>query len=327
MREARAVTEDGKAQPGSARRAIRGAWSVVLLACVIGWGASAWATEEYALETGRACGVCHRNPGGGGELTRDGRAFQVQRVGAPAPTLASLGARVLRVAAGFLHILTAVLWFGTIFYVHLMLKPTYAIRGLPKGEVRIGRSSMAVMVATGLVLTYFRTPSLDGLTHTRFGILLLVKLALFALLVCSGMLAVHVVGPRLQEIARRAAAQATAPPGKRELTPEELDAFDGRDGRRAYIAYKGIVYDVTQGGSWSGGLHMGRHQAGQDLTRDLALAPHNDARIREQPVVGALIPSRQPRPLTFPERVFYVMAYLNLGLAVGIVLVVALWRW
>jgi predicted heme/steroid binding protein len=186
---------------------------------------------------------------------------------------------------------------------------------------------MAVMVATGLVLAYFRVPSLDVLTHTRFGVLLLVKLALFALLAGSGMLAVHVVGPRLQELAQRAAAEAAALAGKRELTPEELDVFDGREGRRAYIAYKGTVYDVTQGGSWPGGRHMGRHQAGQDLTRDLALAPHNDARIRELPVVGALIASRQPRPLTPPERLFYAMAYLNLGLAVSIILVVALWRW
>jgi len=59
---------------------------------------------------------------------------------------------------------------------------TYAIRGLPKGEVRIGRASMVVMVVTGLILIYYRVPSLDVLTHTRFGILLLVKLGLFLLL-------------------------------------------------------------------------------------------------------------------------------------------------
>ena len=63
------------------------------------------------------------------------------------------------------------------------------------------------------------------------------------------------------------------------------------------------------------------------MTRDLALAPHNDERVREMPVVGRLIPSRPPKPLTLPERLFYIAAYLNLGLALGIVLIVALWRW
>jgi predicted heme/steroid binding protein len=304
---------------------MRGAWGILLLACVLGWGSAAWATPEYALETGKACGACHQDPAGGAGLTRDGLAFQAQKSGTPTPL--GLGLRVFRVVVGFLHLMTAILWFGTILYVHLMLKPTYAIRGLPKGEVRIGRSCMLVMVVTGLILTYFRVPSLDVLMHTRFGVLLLVKLGLFLLLVGSGMLAVHVIGPRLQEDARRAAAEAGALVGKRELTPEELDSFDGRDGRRAYIAYKGVIYDVTMGGSWSSGVHMGRHQAGQDLTRDLALAPHNDGRVREMPVVGTLVASKQPRPLTIPERIFYVMAYLNLGLAVAIVLVVALWRW
>jgi predicted heme/steroid binding protein len=306
---------------------MRGVWRLFLLLCLLGGGSVAWATQDYALETGKGCGACHQDPAGGAGLTRDGLAFQAQKTGAPAPTPLGLGLRVLRVAAGFLHLMTAILWFGTILYVHLMLKPTYAIRGLPKGEVRIGRSCMLVMVVTGLILTYFRVPSLDVLTQTRFGVLLLVKLGLFLLLVGSGMLAIHVIGPRLQEDARRAAAEAGALVGKRELTSEELDAFDGRDGRRAYIAYQGIIYDVTQGGSWPSGTHMGRHQAGQDLTRDLALAPHNDQRVREMPVVGTLVASKQRRPLTIPERIFYVMAYLNLGLAVAIVLVVALWRW
>jgi predicted heme/steroid binding protein len=301
--------------------------SIVLLACLLGWGGPAWATPEYAIETGKPCGACHQDPVGGGSLTQDGLAFQAQKSGAPATTPRGVGLRVLRVAAGFLHLMTAILWFGTILYVHLMLKPTYAIRGLPKGEVRIGRMSMLVMVVTGLILTYLRVPSFDVLLHTRFGILLLIKLGLFLLLIGSAMLAIHVIGPRLQEISRRATADGGGRTGKREFTLEELDQFDGRDGRRAYIAYKGAIYDVTMGDSWSSGLHMGRHQAGQDLTRDLALAPHNDERVREMPVVGALVGSKQPRPLTALERVFYAVAYMNLGLTFAIVLVVALWRW
>jgi predicted heme/steroid binding protein len=301
--------------------------SILLLAYLLGWGAPAWATSGYALETGKPCGACHQDPAGGGGLTRDGVTFQAQQAGAPASTPRGVGLRVLRVAVGFLHLMTAILWFGTILYVHLMLKPTYAIRGLPKGEVWIGRMSMLVMVVTGLILTYLRVPSLDALLHTRFGILLLIKLGLFFLMICSAMVAIHVIGPRLQEIARRAVAERGGRTGRRDLTREELDQFDGRDGRPAYIGYEGVIYDVTRGDSWPGGLHMGRHQSGQDLTRDLALAPHNDERVREMPVVGALVGSKQPRPLTALERVFYAVAYMNLGLTFAIVFVVALWRW
>jgi predicted heme/steroid binding protein/uncharacterized membrane protein len=300
---------------------------IFLLACFLALPVPACATEAYALKAGKTCEACHLDPAGGGSLTSEGMAFRVQQ--ADAPTAAPLGAglRAIRGAAGFLHLLTAILWFGTIFYVHLMLKPSYAARGLPRGEVRIGRTSMIVMVLTGLVLTYFRVPSLDVLLHTRFGILLLIKVGLFLVMIATAMLAIHVISPRLIEIARRAAAAGGGAAGKRDLTPEELDQYDGRDGRRSYIAYKGMIYDVTSGGSWQSGVHMNRHQAGQDLTRDLALAPHNDERVLEMPVVGKLLPSVQPKPLSLPERIFYAAAYLNLGLAVAIVLVVALWRW
>jgi predicted heme/steroid binding protein len=301
---------------------------IVVLACLlIACGAPALATEEYALETGKPCGACHRDPaGGGGGLIAQGTAFQAQRAGAPAPAPLGPGLRALRLAAGFLHLLTAILWFGTIFYVHLMLKPSYAARGLPRGEVRIGRASMAAMVVTGLVLTWLRVPSLDVLLHTRFGILLTVKVGLFLIMLATAMLAIHWLSPRLMEAARQAAAAGSAA-GRRDLALAELDQYDGRDGRRAYIAYRGVVYDVTGGGSWQSGLHMGRHQAGSDLTRDIALAPHNDERVLEMPVVGRLLADRTPRPLSLPERIFYAAAYLNLALAVAIVLVVALWRW
>lgn len=65
----------------------------------------------------------------------------------------SLWSRLVRLAAGYVHLLVGILWFGTILYVHLILKPAYAAHGLPKGEVKVGLFSMAVMAATGGVLT------------------------------------------------------------------------------------------------------------------------------------------------------------------------------
>jgi predicted heme/steroid binding protein len=31
----------------------------------------------------------------------------------------------------------------------------------------------------------------------------------------------------------------------KEFTLEELAEFDGREGRAAYVAYEGVVYDIT----------------------------------------------------------------------------------
>ncbi|MHB9061051.1 MAG: hypothetical protein ACYC47_06075, partial [Desulfobacteria bacterium] len=91
------------------------------------------ATEDFARETGRACRECHLDPSGGGELNAAGKAFLAGRAEAGnAPPVFSPIHRIVRFAAGFLHLLTAVMWFGTILYVHLLLKPAYASHGLPR---------------------------------------------------------------------------------------------------------------------------------------------------------------------------------------------------
>jgi len=43
----------------------------------------------------------------------------------------------------------------------------------------------------------------------------------------------------------------------RKFKLQELRQYDGRDGRPAYIAYKGKVYDVTDSYLWIGGDHQG----------------------------------------------------------------------
>lgn len=73
----------------------------------------------------------------------------------------------------------------------------------------------------------------------------------------------------------------------REFTLEELAGFDGREGRPAYVAYEGIVYDLTESGMWSGGDHEGMHSAGHDLTVEHDDAPH-DVYVKDFPEVGRL---------------------------------------
>ncbi|MFZ7124828.1 MAG: DUF2231 domain-containing protein [Desulfobacterales bacterium] len=68
----------------------------------------------------------------------------------------------------------------------------------------------------------------------------------------------------------------------------ELAEFDGKDGKPAYVCYKGNVYDVSGSKLWRGGRHMKRHGAGADLTTDLQAAPHEADVLEKYPQVGVL---------------------------------------
>ncbi|BCA78651.1 cytochrome b5 domain-containing protein [Desulfuromonas sp. AOP6] len=72
------------------------------------------------------------------------------------------------------------------------------------------------------------------------------------------------------------------------MTREELAKFDGREGRKAYGAVNGKIYDFSSSKMWQGGNHQELHQAGHDLTDELKSAPHVRAVIERFPVVGQL---------------------------------------
>ena len=63
---------------------------------------------------------------------------------------------------------------------------------------------------------------------------------------------------------------------------ETLSYYDGREGRPAYVAVAGIVYDLTESSYWRNGSHNG-YQAGRDLTNAF---PHGDSRLTRFPIVG-----------------------------------------
>lgn len=71
------------------------------------------------------------------------------------------------------------------------------------------------------------------------------------------------------------------------FTMDELAKNDGLDGHKAYYAFEGVVYDVTDSPLWKLGKHF-EHQAGEDLTGMLEGAPHGDAIVRAFPVVGKM---------------------------------------
>ncbi len=74
----------------------------------------------------------------------------------------------------------------------------------------------------------------------------------------------------------------------RIFTERELRKYDGSRRNPVYIAYKGLVYDVTASPHWRTGDHRNLHFAGQDLTSEIGDAPHSDLNILRFPVVGIL---------------------------------------
>ncbi len=76
---------------------------------------------------------------------------------------------------------------------------------------------------------------------------------------------------------------------ERKFTLEELKQYDGREGRPAYIAYKGKVYDVTDDFLWVDGDHQGQHTAGGDLTDEMSIAPHGEETLERVKLIGVLV--------------------------------------
>ena len=76
---------------------------------------------------------------------------------------------------------------------------------------------------------------------------------------------------------------------QRKFTSTELAQNDGKDGKPAYIAYQGKVYDVSASPMWLEGDHMGAHEAGRDLTSEMELAPHRDEMLEKVKQIGVLI--------------------------------------
>ena len=59
-----------------------------------------------------------------------------------------------------------------------------------------------------------------------------------------------------------------------EYTLQQLALRNGQDREEVWVAYQGVIYDVKKSRLWRNGNHY-EHWAGQDLTEELADAPHN----------------------------------------------------
>lgn len=72
------------------------------------------------------------------------------------------------------------------------------------------------------------------------------------------------------------------------ITRQQLALRNGQDKPEIWIAYKGLVYDVSPSRLWKNGCHY-EHWAGQDLTAELPDAPHTEKVFDKFDPIGQLI--------------------------------------
>lgn len=72
-------------------------------------------------------------------------------------------------------------------------------------------------------------------------------------------------------------------------TKQQLALRNGQDKPEIWVAFEGKIYDVGSSRLWRNGKHY-EHWAGQDLTPEMADAPHTRSVFEKFPVIGILIP-------------------------------------
>lgn len=72
-----------------------------------------------------------------------------------------------------------------------------------------------------------------------------------------------------------------------EFTRQQLALRNGQDKLEIWVAYKGLIYDVGESRLWRNGKHY-EHWAGQDLTDEMADAPHTATVFEKFSIIGKL---------------------------------------
>jgi len=71
----------------------------------------------------------------------------------------------------------------------------------------------------------------------------------------------------------------------KEFSRSQLALRNGQDREEIWVAYQGIIYDVSESRLWRNGKHY-EHWAGQDLTDELPDAPHTEKVFKKFKAVG-----------------------------------------
>ncbi|MCU0401861.1 MAG: cytochrome b5 [Algoriphagus sp.] len=70
-------------------------------------------------------------------------------------------------------------------------------------------------------------------------------------------------------------------------TKQQLALRNGQDRPEIWVAFRGIIYEVSSSRLWKNGKHY-EHWAGQDLTEELADAPHTEKVFEKFTAIGQL---------------------------------------
>jgi predicted heme/steroid binding protein/uncharacterized membrane protein len=315
---------------GWGKRTVLGlVWGGLLLSTLL-FVPPAQATQDYARKTGKGCIFCHQESTGGQLKTvgfayiRNGYEYPIpKRILEKAEAFQTPFHKTLRFIIGYLHLLAAMVFFGTIFYIHLFVGPKQLRGGIPKSERVLGLSCMAALTVTGIYLTWVRIDRWEQFFNNTFGLMLFIKILLFLLMVAIGLTAVTALHRRMKREAKASAATDT-----NEIIPANLSRFDGTGGKRAYIVHENTIYDVTGNPKWKDGRHFGKHAAGTDLTEALNGAPHGTEVLEKVTSVGTLSAGGPaPEKTSGARKIFLWMAYTNLVIIFLILACISVWRW
>ncbi|MBD3180345.1 MAG: hypothetical protein GF417_12645 [Candidatus Latescibacteria bacterium] len=302
---------------------------IVLVSILAGGWTYLNSTEEFAGRTGKGCSFCHRSASGG-PLNSVGIAYARNSYRYPIPprilrkseTISTPFHRTMRLIMGYIHLVAACILVGAIFYVHIMIKPQKLTSGIPRAEKKLGMSCMFTLLVTGIYLTWYRLDSPGAFLESHFGILLLTKIILFALMLTSALLAITVVHSRMKKNAGGGGEEGD------EISRSNISEFDGESGREGYLIYRDRVYDISGSDQWEDGVHFGRHRAGGDMTGEMEGAPHGEEVLERVPLIKKLAgPGNGGGNKSKVKRVFIFMAYANMVLILLILLCVSSWFW
>ncbi|GAB4128199.1 MAG: hypothetical protein OHK0045_15380 [Raineya sp.] len=73
-----------------------------------------------------------------------------------------------------------------------------------------------------------------------------------------------------------------------QYNKKQLALRNGQDKPEIWVAFRGNIYDVGKSRLWRNGKHY-EHWAGQDLTAELADAPHTEKVFEKFEIIGELV--------------------------------------
>ena len=163
---------------------------------------SVHASPEFSGQTEQPCSACHKNPDGGGALTLKGERYKADGFFWGDVNQPAWSTRLIKTILGFLHILFGVVWFGSIVYVHIIIKPQSLVGGMPKSEKRLGRICIVMVGLTGIGLSLIKFQTPRELWTTSFGIIWIVKVGTYLLMLIAAAVATTAIDRRLQRSGR-----------------------------------------------------------------------------------------------------------------------------